>query len=232
MDHADSSLHSFRPLKSETWINQIRARRDPKYYSVKMSLFRSSKVFAPAVNLLSKARFSFAHQLVDSEKKDDALPLDFYRENCILVDANDQPIGSASKRDCHKVDGDDIRLHRAFSVFLFNKDGDMLLQKRSSHKVNNFRLIFALKFSSFAYPHRTSDHKFPTENLHKCLRPHHLIGIFSSSTRSHSRIVTRTLAVRTRCTTTRPRGRSSMQSASKEQRNGDSALSWAFRRVR
>lgn len=102
-----------------------------------MSIFRGNRLITPAVNLLSKSKFSFAHKLVDSVKKDDeVLPFDFYRENCILVDTNDRAIGSASKRDCHKVEGDEIRLHRAFSVFLFNKDGDMLLQKRSSHKVN------------------------------------------------------------------------------------------------
>lgn len=57
-------------------------------------------------------------------------------ENCILVDESDKSIGSISKRDCHRVlpDGD-IKLHRAFSVFLFNKEGDMLIQKRSSHKI-------------------------------------------------------------------------------------------------
>lgn len=106
-----------------------------------MSLLRGSKLFAPALNLLSKSRFSFAQQLADTPKKDDeALPFDFFNENCILVDKNDKNIGSASKRDCHKVDGDDVRLHRAFSVFLFNKNGDMLLQKRSNHKVKFPRL--------------------------------------------------------------------------------------------
>lgn len=101
-----------------------------------MSLSRGFKLFTPAVNFISKSRFSFAHQLADTVKKEDeVLPLDFYRENCILVDKNDKPTGYASKRDCHKVEGERIRLHRAFSVFLFNNDGDMLLQKRSNHKV-------------------------------------------------------------------------------------------------
>lgn len=57
-------------------------------------------------------------------------------ENCILVDKYDRAIGQSSKRDCHRVDENGhIKLHRAFSVFLFNSDGDMLIQKRSSHKV-------------------------------------------------------------------------------------------------
>jgi len=58
------------------------------------------------------------------------------KENCILVDENDRMIGPASKRDCHKVDSQGkLKLHRAFSVFLFNSDGDMLLQRRSVHKI-------------------------------------------------------------------------------------------------
>lgn len=57
-------------------------------------------------------------------------------ENCILVDEFDRPLGQSSKRDCHRVNDDGhIKLHRAFSVFLFNSNGDMLIQKRSSHKV-------------------------------------------------------------------------------------------------
>lgn len=109
-----------------------------------MSIFRGNRLLLPSVNFLSKSKFSFAHKLVDIGKKDDeVLPFDFYRENCILVDTNDTNVGSASKRDCHRVEGDQIRLHRAFSVFLFNKDGDMLLQKRSSHKVIFFELATA-----------------------------------------------------------------------------------------
>lgn len=57
-------------------------------------------------------------------------------ENCILVDEADRVLGNASKRDCHRVDPNgNIRLHRAFSVFLFNSRGEMLLQRRSTHKI-------------------------------------------------------------------------------------------------
>ncbi|KAJ0173568.1 hypothetical protein K1T71_010717 [Dendrolimus kikuchii] len=58
------------------------------------------------------------------------------KDICLLVDEKDNMIGTATKRDCHKVDPDgNVLLHRAFSVFLFNKRGDMLLQRRSSQKV-------------------------------------------------------------------------------------------------
>lgn len=57
-------------------------------------------------------------------------------ENCILVNENDEAVGLASKRDCHRVNADGrVKLHRAFSVFLFNSNGDMLVQRRASHKV-------------------------------------------------------------------------------------------------
>jgi isopentenyl-diphosphate delta-isomerase len=48
-----------------------------------------------------------------------------------LVDTDDQEIGNLSKAECH--DGDGI-LHRAFSLFLFDDQGLLLLQKRSAGK--------------------------------------------------------------------------------------------------
>ena len=49
----------------------------------------------------------------------------------ILVDGNDQVVGFQEKESCH--DGDGL-LHRAFSVFLFDKSGELLLQRRSHNK--------------------------------------------------------------------------------------------------
>jgi isopentenyl-diphosphate delta-isomerase len=49
-------------------------------------------------------------------------------EELILVDADDNEIGHMTKAACHDGVG---RLHRAFSVFLFNDAGEMLLQQRS-----------------------------------------------------------------------------------------------------
>lgn len=57
-------------------------------------------------------------------------------ERCILVDPSDRPLGEASKRDCHRVnERGEVLLHRAFSVFLFNGKGELLLQKRSANKI-------------------------------------------------------------------------------------------------
>jgi len=52
-------------------------------------------------------------------------------ERLILVDADDREIGFDSKAACH--DGDGI-LHRAFSLFIVNGKGELLLQQRSPSK--------------------------------------------------------------------------------------------------
>jgi isopentenyl-diphosphate delta-isomerase len=52
-------------------------------------------------------------------------------EKLILVDEDDNEIGSMSKQECH--DGDGV-LHRAFSLFVFNSAGELLLQRRSKVK--------------------------------------------------------------------------------------------------
>jgi len=52
-------------------------------------------------------------------------------EHLILVDEKDRPIGSESKEKCHQGEG---LLHRAFSVFIFNSNNELLLQQRSKLK--------------------------------------------------------------------------------------------------
>ena len=53
------------------------------------------------------------------------------REPLILVDASDREIGYLDKTACH--DGGGV-LHRAFSLFIFNPAGELLLQRRASSK--------------------------------------------------------------------------------------------------
>ncbi|MCG8434358.1 MAG: isopentenyl-diphosphate Delta-isomerase [Gammaproteobacteria bacterium] len=55
----------------------------------------------------------------------------FETEQLILVDENDRELGAKSKLECH--DGHGI-LHRAFSLFVFNAEGNLLLQQRSADK--------------------------------------------------------------------------------------------------
>ena len=51
----------------------------------------------------------------------------------ILVDENDVAIGRMEKMEVHRK----ALLHRAFSVFIFNNKGEMLLQKRSAKKYHS-----------------------------------------------------------------------------------------------
>lgn len=55
----------------------------------------------------------------------------FDDEPLILVDEQDNVLGHLDKASCHMGDG---ILHRAFSIFLFDHQGRLLLQKRSAEK--------------------------------------------------------------------------------------------------
>jgi isopentenyl-diphosphate delta-isomerase len=54
-------------------------------------------------------------------------------EQVILVDENDQQIGLMEKMAAHEQ----ALLHRAFSVFIFNSEGKMLLQQRALNKYHS-----------------------------------------------------------------------------------------------
>lgn len=53
-------------------------------------------------------------------------------EQLILVDELDREIGFKAKTDCHLGQG---TLHRAFSIFVFNRNNELLLQQRSPSKM-------------------------------------------------------------------------------------------------
>ncbi len=54
-------------------------------------------------------------------------------EYVILVDENDNPMGIKEKMAAH-LEGD---LHRAFSIFVFNSKGELMLQQRSLSKYHS-----------------------------------------------------------------------------------------------
>ncbi|KAK2150225.1 hypothetical protein NP493_2836g00002 [Ridgeia piscesae] len=66
----------------------------------------------------------------------DETQIKLLEEECILIDNDDNNIGSASKKTCHLLENiNKGMLHRAFSVFLFNPEGELLLQQRSDAKI-------------------------------------------------------------------------------------------------
>lgn len=54
-------------------------------------------------------------------------------EQVVLVDRNDNQIGLMPKMEAHEK----ALLHRAFSVFIFNKKGELMLQQRAAHKYHS-----------------------------------------------------------------------------------------------
>ena len=54
-------------------------------------------------------------------------------ERVVLVDTDDQEVGTMSKSRAH-LEG---RLHRAFSIFIFNSQGRLLLQRRAEGKYHS-----------------------------------------------------------------------------------------------
>jgi isopentenyl-diphosphate delta-isomerase len=71
--------------------------------------------------------------------------IDLSEELLILVDARDNVIGYENRGKCHEVEG---LLHRAFSIFIFNDEKQLLVQKRSTEKV-----LWALHWSNSVCSH-------------------------------------------------------------------------------
>ena len=55
------------------------------------------------------------------------------KEQVILVDEQDNPVGMMEKIEAHEK----ALLHRAFSVFIFNKKGELMLQQRAKEKYHS-----------------------------------------------------------------------------------------------
>ena len=69
----------------------------------------------------------------DSELRGyDEVQREMMNENCIIVDENDRISGQDSKINCHIGEG---RLHRAFSVLIFDLDNRLLIQQRADEKI-------------------------------------------------------------------------------------------------
>src|SRR5258708_32957509 len=65
------------------------------------------------------------------ESRSSAVEVAADSEALILVDEADREVGHLSKAECHHGRG---VLHRAFSLLIFNGDGELLLQQRAASK--------------------------------------------------------------------------------------------------
>lgn len=129
------------------------------------------------------------------------------QDELILVDAHDRPVGFAPKLAAHLNGG---ILHRAFSIFIFNGAGEMLLQRRAAGKYHfggrwtnaccshprrgettadaaHLRLRHELGFDTelaevFAFTYRATD---PESGLTEHEFDHVLTGTFEGSPRAN-----------------------------------------------
>lgn len=69
----------------------------------------------------------------------------------ILVNEADEAIGTMEKMEAHRQG----LLHRAFSIFIFNSNGEMLLQQRADHKYHSAGL----------WTNACCSHPFPGEDI-------------------------------------------------------------------
>jgi isopentenyl-diphosphate delta-isomerase len=69
----------------------------------------------------------------------------------VLVNEKDEPVGTMEKIEAHRK----AHLHRAFSVFIFNSKGEMLLQQRASGKYHSGGL----------WTNACCSHPLPGENI-------------------------------------------------------------------
>lgn len=72
-------------------------------------------------------------------------------QEVVLVNENDEPIGLMEKMEAHQKG----LLHRAFSVFIFDKEGNMLLQQRAADKYHG----------AYLWTNACCSHPFPGEKV-------------------------------------------------------------------
>jgi isopentenyl-diphosphate delta-isomerase len=86
------------------------------------------KYFSESVNSKPNELQNLLKKVDDSQKMS-------FEEKLILVDENDNKISSTSKIDAHLRIVNNKYPHRAFSVFMFDQNNELLLQKRSDKKI-------------------------------------------------------------------------------------------------
>jgi isopentenyl-diphosphate delta-isomerase len=77
-------------------------------------------------------------------------------EHVVLVDNNDNPIGTMEKLEAHQK----AVLHRAFSILLFNSKGELLLQKRAAGKYH----------SGLLWTNTCCSHPLPDESMEQATK--------------------------------------------------------------
>ena len=99
------------------------------------------------------------NSLSSSNTKIDSSQEKFLNDQLILVDEEDNNIGSISKLDAHLLSKKNPYPHRAFSIFLFDSKNKLLLQRRAQKKIT-----FPLLWTNTCCSHPLN---IPSENTPK-----------------------------------------------------------------
>ena len=115
------------PFSRVAKLNRCSLRSSAKYTSVTRNYAEANRGASVKLQIRTMRSDSWKagdqHQLMDSDY-------------CILVDLQDNVIGSETKRKTHIFqNGRPAPLHRAFSVFHFDDQGRLLLQQRAGSKI-------------------------------------------------------------------------------------------------
>mmetsp|Transcript_6837 Transcript_6837/g.10714 ORF Transcript_6837/g.10714 Transcript_6837/m.10714 type:complete len:302 (+) Transcript_6837:50-955(+) len=137
----NSSLHTLRSIQG-----YFHAAVKPSFFF--LARFGKARSFQKTFVFDDRRRFAVrmsATAAPQGVEKYDATQLQFMdQEMCIVVNDRDEVIGSETKSKCHlntEIDGRNL-LHRAFSVFLFDSQGRLLLQQRAPEKIT-FPLVWS-----------------------------------------------------------------------------------------
>jgi isopentenyl-diphosphate delta-isomerase len=97
----------------------------------------------------------FNQEVIEAFTEPDALslPANAPEERVVLVNEHDEPIGIEDKSRAHLLG----TLHRAFSVFILNPAGQLLLQKRALTKYHS-RGLWSNTCCGHPRPHETISH--------------------------------------------------------------------------
>ncbi|MFQ3550193.1 MAG: isopentenyl-diphosphate Delta-isomerase [Armatimonadota bacterium] len=110
----------FGNLKTGIWVSDRRLREYGTFSTflkyMLLSLFFTFGLFGLAEKIV---KYPFAKYKKSNE------------ECVVLVDDNNKVLGTELKSKVHTAD---TKLHRAFSIFIFNDKGELLLQQRSKYK--------------------------------------------------------------------------------------------------
>ncbi|KAM9995264.1 hypothetical protein ACTFIY_001423 [Dictyostelium cf. discoideum] len=128
-------------IKQQFYLNIIKNQPFKSICKIINSCNNSSGIYCKKNNnnnLIFKRKMATTsnEENIAEFKGHNEIQIELMKEECIVVDNDDKPIRPGSKKETHlMVNINNGLLHRAFSIFLFNGEGKLLLQQRALEKI-------------------------------------------------------------------------------------------------